>query len=353
MNGPQRLGRSRFLGPQTSHVAWRMATETNYGGAAIAGDGTVYMGTFDGTFLAIRPNGTLKWSVSVPGTVEMTPAILSDGRIVFVNSAGTIYVVMPDGSPSWHFTTHVSCGCPDPSPAIGRDGTIYMAWWETVYAFAPDGTLRWTFDTGGWRVGGPIALGPGGVVYLPAQYLFALKPNGTVKWQSADLFGPGGSPVITGDGTIYVNSYLPPTLWAFNPDGSVKWSYQVADCCAADVPATPAIGVDGTIYVGESVLDGSDIIGVEVAVNPDGTFKWQYPAGLSPTSAAIGADGTIYFGTGNGGAAWASIYALNPDGSLKWQYEDLDDGYARTPPAIGKGQRLYAGGHTGFFAIGP
>jgi outer membrane protein assembly factor BamB len=56
---------------------------------------------------------------------------------------------------------------------------------------------------------------------------------------------PGGSPAIADDGTIYVNSYLPPAVRAFNPDGTLKWSYKVADCCTSDVPSTPAIAADG------------------------------------------------------------------------------------------------------------
>jgi outer membrane protein assembly factor BamB len=351
MNGPRRLGRSRYVGPQTSNELWRHSTETNYGGAAIGRDGTVYMGTLFGEFLAIRPNGTIKWRITVPGTVEAAPAILLDGRIAFVNSAGTIHVVGPDGSHSWHFETHVSCLCPDPSPAIGGDGTIYVGWFETVYAFHPDGSIRWTFDTAGKRIGGPIAVAPDGVVYLPAQHLFALNPDGTLLWESADQFGPGGSPAIADDGTIYVNAFLPPALWAFDPDGTVKWTYQVADCCDSDWPATPAIGLDGTIYFGERVLEGSEIVGLEVALNPDGTLKWDAHYGHSPTSAAIGADGTIYFGSGSHNPA--SLYALNPDGTLKWQYDDQVGGYLRTPPAIGRGQRIYAGSLTGFFALGP
>src|SRR5207244_10952648 len=95
---------------------------------------------------------------------------------------------------------------------------------------------------------------------------------------------------------------------------------------------------------------GTDVAAI-VALNPDGTLKWLEHYGLSPTSAAIGVDGTIYFGSGSQNPA--SLYALNPDGSLKWRYDDVQDAYLRTPPAIGKGQRVYAGTLYAFFAIGP
>src|ERR1043165_5999682 len=86
MNGPRRLGRSRFVGPQTSNLAWRYSTQTNYGGAVIGPDSTVYVGTLDGTFLAFHPDGSLKWTISVaPRTVEPTPAFLLDGRVAFLD----------------------------------------------------------------------------------------------------------------------------------------------------------------------------------------------------------------------------------------------------------------------------
>src|SRR2546425_1501760 len=71
MNGPRRLGRTGNLGAQSSHELWRSAgAETNYGGPAIGADGTIYQGTLLGQFLAMRPNGSVKWSFVVPGTVE-------------------------------------------------------------------------------------------------------------------------------------------------------------------------------------------------------------------------------------------------------------------------------------------
>jgi outer membrane protein assembly factor BamB len=35
-------------------------------------------------------------------------------------------------------------------------------------------------------------------------------------------------------------------LYAINPDGSLKWSYTTGDL----VQSSPAIGADGTVYVG-------------------------------------------------------------------------------------------------------
>ncbi len=357
MNVPRRLGRSPFTGPQSPTQTWRYPIDTDYQGAVVGRDGTVYMGSNLGQFLALRPDGSLKWSITVPGGIAATPAVLGDGRIAFLSegfgSGGTIYVVNPNGSPSWKFRTGEVCNCPQASPAIGPDGTIYFGLWETAYALTPSGSLKWSFHIPGPsnRVSEPVSVGPDGVVYLPSNYLYALNPDGTVKWHSVDELAVAGSPAVADDGTIYVHTHDPnPTVWAFNPDGAVKWTYNIAvGCCSISIMPSIAIGADGTVYDGETIYQDGQV-GVEVALNPDGTLKWEAQYGTWPTSAAIGADGTIYFGSGT--HTPTSVYALNPDGTLKWEFDD-EPGYIRTPPAIGKGQRLYVGNADALVAIGP
>ena len=53
------------------------------------------------------------------------------------------------------------------------------------------------------------------------------------------------SPALGADGAIYVGS-CDDNLYALNPDGSLKWQYTTGK----PVKSSPAIGVDGTIYVG-------------------------------------------------------------------------------------------------------
>ncbi len=164
-------------------------------------------------------------------------------------------------------------------------------------------------------------------------------------------YGIGGSPAVGADGTIYVNSFNP-TVYAINPDGTTKWTFTAGDCCDADVPSSPAIGADGTVYVGETLLAGLEADGVMLAINPDGTLKWEAHHGRDPTSPSVGGDGTIYYGAYTDGIA-GPLYALDPNGSLRWEYDDPNGGYVRTPPAIGLGRRVYAGSVSGFFGIGP
>jgi hypothetical protein len=116
--------------------------------------------------------------------------------------------------------------------------------------------------------------------------------------------GHGGpinsSPAIGPDGTIYVGSD-DEYLYAIDPmDGSYKWFYDLGDY----VESSPAIGADGTVYVGS---DNNYLY----AIYPDGTQKWSFPTG-GPiySSPAIGPDGTVYVGSDDG-----YLYAINPDGT--------------------------------------
>src|SRR4030043_384844 len=74
-------------------------------------------------------------------------------------------------------------------------------------------------------------------------------------------------------------------------------------------PPPPAIGADGTIYIG--CFDDN-----LYAVNPDGSQRWSFnTTGPVTSSPAIGAAGTTYVGCND-----RNLYAINPDGSQKWGF---------------------------------
>jgi outer membrane protein assembly factor BamB len=337
-NTPGRQGRTPLVGAQSSKLAWRISM-TGPHDAVIGLDGTIYLGTEAGELVALNPDGTRKWTLHVPYRLNGSPAILLDGRITYVDEGGVVYVVNPNGTPSWKFDTGTGSPTPHTAPAIGYDGTIYTGIGEILYAFRPDGSIRWTYDLG-FRITGAPAIKRDGTIYVVAGDLLALDSDGSLiwRWQSQIYAGLGGAPAIGQDETIYVNAYLP-TLYAINPDGTLKWSYQADDCCVVDVPSSPAIGRDGTIYVGEGD-------GVLLALRPDGTLKWKYPHDSYQTSPSVGGDGTIYFGNGSG-----KVFAINPDGKLLWRYSAGT--YVRQTPAIGLGRRVYVGSFLSLMAFGP
>jgi hypothetical protein len=83
------------------------------------------------------------------------------------------------------------------------------------------------------------------------------------------------------------------------------------------------------------------------AVNSDGTLRWRYETmNQVHSSPAIGEDGTVYVGSDNN-----HLYAINPDGTLKWRYET--EHFVWSSPAIGGDGTMYFGSHDGhLYAIG-
>lgn len=146
---------------------------------------------------------------------------------------------------------------------------------------------------------------------------------GSKKWEFVTGHGVSSSPAIGSDGTIYVGCN-DRKLYAINPDGTKKWEFETGDY----VISSPAIGSDGTIYVGS---DDEKLY----AMNPNGTKKWEFVAGHRVRSSpAIGSDGTIYVGSAD-----KKLYAINPDGTKKWEFESLS--WIESSPAIGSDGTIY------------
>ena len=204
------------------------------------------------------------------------------------------------------------------SPAIGPDGTIYVGSQDNyLYAVNPDGTLRWRYLTGDVVRSSP-AVATDGTIYVGSydNRLYALNPDGTVKWSYLTGGNVPSSPAIAADGTVFFGS-SDNRIYALNPDSTLRWSYATAGA----VYSSPSIASDGTIYC------GSDD-GYLHALTQAGALKWRYSAARAiEGSPAIAPDGTIYFGSNDG-----YLYAVDTSGSLKWSF--LTNGQVRSSPAI-------------------
>lgn len=114
-----------------------------------------------------------------------------------------------------------------------------------------------------------------------------------------------------------------------------KWSVEVG----RGVYSSPAIGEDGTIYVG-------NVTGELVAVNPGGTIKWKV-ASTSPaimSSPAVGADNNLYVivtSKVDDKNFRSTLLSIGPAGDKRWSYTFPGKGYTTASPKIwGSGQDL-------------
>ena len=165
----------------------------------------------------------------------------------------------------------------------------------------------------------------------------------TLRWKCAIGYALYTSPAIGADGTIYLGSSTYPegyNLYAINPDGTQQWAFPTGN----GITSSPAIGPDGTIYFGS---DDRKLY----AVNPDGTQKWAFTTGFNVVSSpAIGTDGTIYVGSEDD-----KLYAVNADGTQKWAFPTgRSGGGIQSSPAIGTDGTIYVGScDDNLYAINP
>jgi len=137
------------------------------------------------------------------------------------------------------------------------------------------------------------------------------------------------APAIGADGTIYVGS-VDSKLYAINTNGAKKWEFATGNW----IYSSPTVASNGTIYIGS--YDHK-----LYAVSPGGTQQWAFVTGDNIFSVpAIGGDGAIYFGSVDG-----RVYALNTNGTKRWDYVTF--GAVYSSPSIGTDGTIYIGSDDG------
>ena len=332
-------GRSPFRAPAAApHEVARVATGgVVYSSPAITDDGLVLFGSHDRSVYAANFDGTIRWrhlasdssgarrrlargrwSMSAPTTITSTRSMSKRGRALAVHRRPVSH---PGGLGPGSRTCDVD------GVTVAPDGTVYASA-DGLYALRPDGTLKWKFSPGVTHCASSPAVGPDGTVYVGCHdyALYAIDPEtGVKRWEFRAGDDIDSSPAVAPDGTIYVGSD-DRKLYAFEPGGALKFA--VATLGA--VRSSPALALDGTIYVGS--FDGS-----LYAVRPNGQVAFSYrTADRVLSSPLVDAAGLIIFGSEDD-----RLYALAPDGKLAWSV--LLDGDVDGTPALGPDGSLYVG----------
>ena len=301
---------------------------------AIALDGTIYQGTFDGYLLAISPQGKVKWQFKAGREIKSSPAIGTDGTIYFGSRDRNAYALTPAGKLKWKFPTGAWV---DSSPALALDGTIYFGSHDkTFYALTPGGQLKWKFPTGGIIAASP-AIGADGTIYFGShdQNFYALQSDGQMKWKFATQGTIDASPTLAADGTIYFRS-TDGFLIALARDGSERWRVATGDHSAS----TAVLDADGNIYLG-----GKDML----IVHPDGKIFSQHPTEITlEVSMAITANREMICSI-----PWLRVGSYNLDHPWppSWAI-GLGDNISTSPNVDAQGL-IYVANYFGLFAIRP
>jgi len=250
------------------------------------------------------------YELEKPGSAEVS---IIDGPAI--SKSGILYVCALDNierAISYAFNTitqttlwdyRVSNAIPTSRPALSNDESVVYFTLNHNYSNVPanlcainslNGNVIWTYSTSNYQG-------------ITEQF-------------------PNDSLAIANDGTIYIivngqddniNSNSYGKLIAVDPNGNEKWRYvfgKLADNSTSSlVDCSPVIGGDGTIYIGITIYNNANVSAATksnltmFAITPQGKLKWQkittsintnndVPSILYSNSPSISLDGTIYIG---------------------------------------------------------
>ncbi|MDQ7064948.1 MAG: PQQ-binding-like beta-propeller repeat protein [candidate division KSB1 bacterium] len=339
---PQGTGRTRWPGPRGGSVAWKRFVGGRVGVAVIGPDSTIYFTNPYGQtetgeqrlFLwAVRPDGSVRAKISLdfpPNEplhsthTDCQPLVGSDGAIYIGTNNGNFYALEPDGQLRWQFKADAQISTPQLN--IDLAGNIYFFDENsTFYALASDGSLRFKAQAPDEMqfAGTGLAFSPDGNTFYTVAYkrdstvavwLMAYSLNGEEIWRyqlgKGDFFA---IPLVDNAGRIYMafdGAAKRPQddmggVYAFSPDGEIVWKQPFP---GERIAGEPTMDHNGQLYV--------NIGNWLYSFDYDGKQRWRVRLGSIPATQALicDADNVVYF-------MGDKLYAVNDRGKELWSVD--------------------------------
>jgi len=205
-------------------IKWNKQLEYNHddnAAMAMGNDGTLFITSGgDGlvSLTAVKPlDGSVKWQKSLGGKMDNSG---DNDRAITVAGDGTLYIqkagdtltpeliaATPEGEVKWRFPSY-RCSC-QINPTVGTDGTVYMVSYnegtkKAIFnAIEETGKVKWNF-VGPDDTPFASAVAADGTIYATNSRLYAFSPEGKLKWSNNAGAGYQNATVAIGmDGTLY------------------------------------------------------------------------------------------------------------------------------------------------------
>lgn len=232
-------GKLKALSPDGKYQ-WGSDMVLSQGPLAVSGS-TVFAVSRDGQLIAITSPGMVLWQVPIGGAASQAVA-LADGGVIAAISRGAVVAVSAEGAVRWSFT-------PDGGFAgtlAVQDGVVYVGSESgTVYALdASSGAESWHYDSGTPIVAGPVVDGKG-TIFFASGSLYALGPDGAVRWSNPLL--PSGSVVLAGTPSGVFVSTAGGSSTEYSDAGAEQWTTRDFATAVSATFAPP-----GVLYVANS-----------------------------------------------------------------------------------------------------
>lgn len=357
-NGPDGTGDMVLTKPET----WTWTTDSSAGGTLdqTSGNPVVFTGS-SVTNPVVTLVGVTETESGVSSNTNLTTVpvgLLQNGSPKFhsniansgIARAGAAVTATPAVVGGWE-TSAANGPIGFSSPAIGTDGTVYVGSLDgNLYAFASNGSLKWTVRTGGAIESSPT-LSADGTIYIGSsdRKLYAVQDNGAsarILWTN-QLNGPVfGSPTIDKNGFLYF-AVAEPDNQVYCVDslngkprmvGGRAWSYT----------ATGPIQAHLLMDSAETAVFVADIFGnVHKVSTETATAVWAAPYqsgstiySSAPALASVGGREVLLFGTIEG-----KFHAVDSNtGELAWvDAVDLEGQIYGTAAVSADGETVYIG----------
>jgi outer membrane protein assembly factor BamB len=214
------------IDPARGETKWRINAGAKICAPAAVAGGQVIVGTFDGTLLALRRvDGHELWRRKFADAIVSAPVIHRGMAIVGARDYLMHAVRLSDGSEAW--TQHFWASWVESTPRI-VDGVMYVGSSDLRVVRAMDpatGAVRWATDVFGVAWGSPVVTGA--AVYMGVAavngYMIAHHPSlvaldrrtGAIRWRQFDP-AKSDAPVL---GYVGTPAYANHTLFAAGLDG--------------------------------------------------------------------------------------------------------------------------------------
>lgn len=284
--------------------------------------------TFGVTMVRYATDGTFQWRVDSPGLIFSVSRLVVDAEgNAYLSYNSILHKYSPSGTLLWETFTSV----PDGSAALSPDGADIVVTgasggiWRTAAISTATGSTRWLANGAEGITANDVTVN-GGHVYVTGQgYTGASTPaltyfltvvaydraTGARLWRT-DTNPPTGTAsgsriALASDGSLVVagrtsaGGYFDWWTVALNGDGSIKWQTRRDMALSGDeVPATIFVRADGTTVVSgisgpvtRDILGNSYLQGVTVGYDPAGVPQWEAFAKLPITGATPLPNGDI------------------------------------------------------------
>jgi len=328
--------------PVLANTAWPMLQgDVRHSGLS------VYIGTATGT-----PTSTPKlgWPVDLGSGNPTSPIIGLNGEIYIGTGINLYKINTVDITKELFYSTRN--GETIQTPVVSSDGTVYISDnSHYLYALSPEGQLKWKYNI---LDGSSPTIASDGVIYIGSSDGFhAINSNGERIWKTKlGNYGDLRAPAINSiNETIYTVDKESETLYALNiNNGDIKWSRRTNDQnMAFNFNTAPSITNDGTILVGSYISGYSK--GLYAINSSDGTRKWYAQIGnINGSIPTIGSNGIIYVGNYD-----YCLHAVDLAGNSQWGYNTANmGGKISASPIIDAAGTIYIGSTSGmFYALNP